>query len=47
MQLTGGDFSAKEFRTWNATVLAALAVAVSGKTAHSPTGRKRAIARAV
>jgi DNA topoisomerase IB len=45
--LTGEDFSAKDFRTWNATVLAAVAVAVSGKALGSPTARKRAIARAV
>jgi DNA topoisomerase IB len=44
---TGGDFSAKDFRTWSATVLAALALAVSGEVAGTPTGRKRAIARAV
>ncbi len=45
--LTGGDFTAKDFRTWNATVLAAVALAVSGEVAGSPTGRKRAISRAV
>jgi DNA topoisomerase I len=45
--LGGGDFSAKDFRTWNATVLAAVALAVSGKAAGSPSARKRAIARAV
>jgi DNA topoisomerase I len=43
----GQEFSAKDFRTWNATVLAAVALAVSGHAASSPTGRKRAIARAV
>jgi DNA topoisomerase I len=43
----GDEFSAKDFRTWSATVLAAVAVAVSGKAAHSPTARKRAIRRAV
>jgi DNA topoisomerase I len=42
-----GEFSAKDFRTWNATVLAAVAVAVSGGVAASKTGRKRAISRAV
>jgi DNA topoisomerase IB len=42
--VTGGDFSAKDFRTWNATVLAAVALAVS-REATSPTARKRAIAR--
>jgi DNA topoisomerase IB len=46
--VTGGDFSAKDFRTWNATVLAAVALAVSGPAASgSKTGRKRAIKRAV
>jgi DNA topoisomerase IB len=45
-EATGGDFSAKDFRTWHATVLAAVALAVSER-ATSPTARKRAIARAV
>ena len=44
---TGGDHSAKDFRTWNATALAAIALAVSGESAHSKTARKRAIKRAV
>jgi DNA topoisomerase-1 len=44
---TGADFSAKDFRTWNATVLAAVALAVSGQVAGSATGRKRAITRAI
>jgi len=43
----GADFTAKDFRTWSATVLAAVAVAVSGRAAASPTARKRAIRRAV
>ena len=30
---TGDDFSAKDFRTWNATVLAAVALSVSGEVA--------------
>src|SRR3954470_14200567 len=46
-QVTGGDFSAKDFRTWNATVLAAVALAVSGQATGTPTGRKRAETRAV
>jgi DNA topoisomerase IB len=46
-EVTGGDFSAKDFRTWNATVLAAVAVAVSAQAKRSKTGRKRAITRAV
>ena len=45
-EVTGGDFTAKDFRTWNATVLAATALAVSTGAA-SPTARKRAIARAM
>jgi len=46
--VTGGDFSAKDFRTWNATVLAAVALAVSGPVASaSATARKRAKVRAV
>jgi DNA topoisomerase I len=45
--ITGADYSAKDFRTWNATVLAAVALAVSGEVAATKTGRKRAISRAV
>jgi DNA topoisomerase-1 len=41
------DFSAKDFRTWNATVLAAVALAVSGGVAASKAGRRRAISRAI
>ena len=44
--LTGADFTAKDFRTWNATVLAAVALAVSAEVT-SATGRKRAVTRAV
>jgi DNA topoisomerase IB len=46
-ELTGDDFTAKDFRTWNATVLAAVALAVSGPAASkSKTARKRAGTRA-
>jgi DNA topoisomerase IB len=45
-EATGGEFSAKDFRTWNATVLAAMALAVSTE-AVSATARKRAVTRAV
>lgn len=45
--ITDGDFSAKDFRTWSATVLAAVALAVSRQVAASRTARKRAIARAM
>ena len=46
-EITGGDYSAKDFRTWNATVLAAVALAVAGGVAGTKTGRKRAITRAI
>jgi DNA topoisomerase IB len=46
-EATGDDFSAKDFRTWSATVLAAVALAVSGPAAGTQTSRKRAISRAV
>jgi DNA topoisomerase I len=47
-EASGGAFSAKDFRTWNATVLAAIALAVSGPVAgDSRTARKRAIRRAI
>jgi DNA topoisomerase IB len=45
--VSGEHFSAKDFRTWNATVLASVALAVSGTVARSESGRKRAISRAV
>src|SRR5205085_6537240 len=45
-ECTGGDFTAKDFRTWHATVLAAVALAVSVRVT-SESGRKRAVTRAV
>jgi DNA topoisomerase I len=40
---SGGDFSAKDFRTWSGTVLAAVSLAVSGGAAPgSKTDRRRA-----
>src|ERR1700760_4677474 len=42
----GGHFTAKEFRTWNATVLMALALANAGPS-PTPPGRKRTIAASV
>ena len=44
---TGGDFTAKDFRTWSATVLAAVAMASSFPQGRSRTARARAISRAV
>ena len=37
------SFSAKDFRTWNATVLASIAIATTGPDAASKSARKRAI----
>ncbi len=45
-EVTGGDYTAKDFRTWNATVFAAVGLAVSTE-ATSPTARKRAVTRVV
>jgi len=45
-QHMGEDFTAKDFRTWNATVLCAVALAVS-EHAESTTARKRAVRRAI
>ncbi len=46
-EVTGGDYSAKDFRTWNATVFAAVGLAVSTEAATSPTARKKAVTRVV
>jgi DNA topoisomerase-1 len=45
-EVMGGEFTAKDFRTWNATVLAAMALAVSAR-ASTKTARKRAVTRAM
>jgi DNA topoisomerase-1 len=46
-RLAGIDVTAKDFRTWNATVLAAVALAVSWSAVKSRTARQRAVRRAV
>jgi DNA topoisomerase IB len=46
-EVSGGDYTAKDFRTWHATVLAAVGLAVSETAATSDSQRKRAIARVV
>jgi DNA topoisomerase I len=46
-ETTGEGFSAKDFRTWSATVIAAVGLAVSGRAAATKTARQRAIARAI
>ena len=43
----GDGFSAKDFRTWNATVMAAVAVAVKPDNARTKTARKRVVDGAV
>jgi DNA topoisomerase I len=45
--VVGGEVSAKDFRTWHATVLAAVALAVSVPAVASATSRKRAVKRAM
>jgi DNA topoisomerase IB len=46
-ELAGNGFSAKDFRTWNASVLAAVALARHDPTELSRTARRRAINEAV
>ncbi len=46
-EATGVDVSAKDFRTWGATVLAAIALAVAAPYVASKTARKRAVTRAI
>jgi DNA topoisomerase I len=46
-ELTGDEFTAKDFRTWNATVLAAVAVAAKADDAETKTARKRVTNEAV
>lgn len=44
---TGGSFTAKDFRTWNATALCAVALAVHAREATSRTSRRRLVKAAV
>jgi DNA topoisomerase-1 len=46
-EATGEDVTAKDFRTWGATVLAAVAVAVSDEAPTTKTARQRVITRAI
>jgi DNA topoisomerase IB len=46
-EVTRGPFSAKDFRTWNATVLAASSIALLGREAKSATARRRAASLAI
>ena len=45
--LTGGAWTAKDFRTWHATVLAAAALAASDEPGDTKASRKRAIRKAM
>lgn len=46
-ELIGADVSAKDFRTWHATVLTAVGLAVSTGAPSSASARKRAVSRVV
>jgi DNA topoisomerase-1 len=46
-EVTGAEVSAKDFRTWHATVLMAVGLAVSTAAPPSVSARKRAVSRAV
>jgi DNA topoisomerase IB len=46
-QVVGAEISAKDFRTWHATVLMAVALAVSKHVPQTESARKRAVSRAV
>jgi DNA topoisomerase IB len=46
-EVFGGDITAKDFRTWHATVIAAEVLALSGEKGTSAASRKRAIKAAI
>jgi len=46
-EATGLDISAKDFRTWGATVLAAIGLAVAAPNVKTATASKRAMTRAI
>jgi DNA topoisomerase-1 len=46
-EVVGGEVSAKDFRTWHGTVIAAVALARANDTATTVTARKRAISSAM
>lgn len=45
--IIGAEVSAKDFRTWHATVLTAVGLAVSTSAPTSPSARQRAVRRVV
>jgi DNA topoisomerase-1 len=46
-EIVGGEVSAKDFRTWHGTVIAAVALARANDTAKTVTARKRAVSSAM
>jgi DNA topoisomerase I len=46
-RVSGGDFTAKDFRTWNATVLAAVALAQDGEPGRTRAARERSVSKAI
>jgi DNA topoisomerase IB len=46
-EASGGDFSAKDFRTWSATLLAFVCLAETGPPPPSRTGRRRVVSEVV
>jgi DNA topoisomerase-1 len=46
-RVSGGDFTAKDFRTWNATVLAAVALAQDGEPQRTRAARERSVSKAI
>lgn len=46
-QASGGDFTAKDFRTWNATVLAAVALAEANESKKTRAARERSVSKAI
>jgi DNA topoisomerase IB len=46
-EIVGGEVSAKDFRTWHGTVIAAVALAQANESARTLTARRRAVATAM
>jgi DNA topoisomerase I len=46
-EVVGGEVSAKDFRTWHGTVIAAVALAQANESARTLTARRRAVAKAM
>jgi DNA topoisomerase I len=46
-EVSGGEFTAKDFRTWNATMLAAVALAVNDGVGSTKAARERVVREAV